>query len=47
LNYGGTPSLFQATVSVPENIGEATLLFLAADRAGNTGQHAITYRVAP
>jgi hypothetical protein len=39
--------MFQATASIPENIGEATLLLFATDQAGNAGQHAITYRIAP
>jgi hypothetical protein len=47
LTYAGKPSLFEGKTSFPEGFFEATLQVLAADRAGNFGQHALTYNKTP
>jgi hypothetical protein len=46
LNYAGRPSLFEAEIT-PEGSGQVKLQILAADQAGNFGQHILSYRVSP
>jgi len=45
LTFSGKPSLFEAKTSAPAGLDEVKLQILAADRAGNFGQHAIVYRI--
>jgi hypothetical protein len=45
LTYSGEPSVFEAKTSPPAGLDETKLQILAADRAGNSGQHAIVYRI--
>jgi len=47
LNYAGKPSLFEGKVSLPAGSDEVKLQILAADQAGNFGQHIVVYRIAP
>lgn len=47
LNYAGKPSLFEGKTFTPEETGEVILQLLAADQAGNFGQHTISYRLSP
>ena len=47
LNFSGRPSQFEGKVNVPDGAGEARLQVVAADQAGNFGQHTLTYRIAP
>jgi len=45
LNYAGKPSLFEGKISLPAGFDEVKLQILAADQAGNFGQHILSYRV--
>jgi hypothetical protein len=47
LNYAGKASLFEGRTALPPGSNEATLQVLAADQAGNFGQHILSFRVAP
>jgi hypothetical protein len=47
LNYAGKASLFEGKTKLPSGLSEARLQVLAADRAGNFGQHVIPYRLVP
>jgi len=47
LNYAGKPSLFEGKAPPPENFDEVKLRILAADQAGNFGQHILSYRLSP
>jgi hypothetical protein len=47
LKYAGSPSLFEGKRPVPENAGEGKLQILAADLAGNFGQHTLLFHMAP
>jgi hypothetical protein len=46
LNYAGKSSHFEAE-STPEGSDPVKLQILAADQAGNFGQHIISYRLNP
>jgi len=43
LTYAGRPSLFEAKISSPTSFNEPKLQILAADQAGNFGQHTISF----
>jgi hypothetical protein len=47
LNYAGKPSLFEGKMLPLEKFDEVKLQVLAADRAGNYGEHILSYRVGP
>jgi len=47
LKYAGSPSLFEGKMPVLGNGEEVRLQIIAADQAGNFGQHTILYRIAP
>jgi hypothetical protein len=46
VTYAGKPSLFEGKTFIPEGTGEVKLQLLAADQAGNFGQHIISYRLS-
>jgi len=41
LTYAGRPSFFEGKISSPAGFNEPKLQILAADQAGNFGQHTI------
>jgi hypothetical protein len=45
LNYAGKPSLFEGKTSLPAGFDEVKLQILAVDRAANSGQHTVVYRI--
>ena len=45
LNYSGKPSLFEGKTFPPAGIDEVKLQILAADQAGNFGQHTLSFRI--
>jgi hypothetical protein len=45
LKYSGTPSVFEGKTSISSDFDEVKLQLIAADQAGNFGQHAIVYRI--
>ena len=47
LKYAGSPSLFAGRTFPPPGMNELKLQILAADRAGNAGQHALSFRMIP
>ena len=47
LNYTGKASLFEGKTTLPSGSSEIKLQVLAADRAGNFGQHIVFFHVAP
>jgi hypothetical protein len=47
LNYAGKASLFEGKTTLPPGSSEVRLRVLAADQAGNFGQHILSFRVAP
>jgi hypothetical protein len=47
LSFGGRPSLFEAKTIPPVGYHELKLQILAADQAGNFGQHIIPLRIFP
>ena len=47
LSYAGKASLFEGKTTLPAGSSEVRLQVLAADQAGNFGQHALSFRVAP
>jgi hypothetical protein len=47
LSFGGRPSLFEGKTIPPAGYHELKLQTLAADQAGNFGQHIIPVRVTP
>jgi hypothetical protein len=47
LTYAGSPSRFEGETSIPERIDVARLQLLAADQAGNFGQHGLLFRISP
>jgi hypothetical protein len=44
LNYAGKASLFEGKTMLPSGFKEAKLRILAADRAGNFGQHLLSFK---
>jgi len=47
LTYAGKPSLFEGGTTVPSGFDEVKLRIVAADLAGNFGQHTIVFPTAP
>jgi hypothetical protein len=47
LSFGGQPSLFEGKTIPPAGYQELKLQILAADQAGNCGQHIIPLRIFP
>jgi hypothetical protein len=47
LNYAGKASLFEGKTTLPSGLSEVRLQVLAADQAGNFGQHILSFRIAP
>jgi len=47
LNFSDKPSLFEGKTIPPTNADVVKLQILAADRAGNFGQHTLDYRISP
>ena len=47
LTYGGQPSLFEGKTTPPPGYQELKLQILAADQAGNSGQHIAPVRIFP
>jgi len=47
LSYGGQPSLFGGKTIPPAGYQEVKLQILAADQAGNFGQHMIPLYIVP
>jgi len=47
MTYAGKASLFEGKTTLPSGSDEVRLQVLAADRAGNFGQHAFVYRINP
>jgi len=47
LTYAGQPTLFQGKTSPPAGFDEVKLQVLAADQAGNFGQHTLSFRMNP
>jgi hypothetical protein len=47
LSYAGQPTLFQGKTSPAAGVDEVKLQILAADQAGNFGQHTLVYRMVP
>jgi hypothetical protein len=47
LNYAGKPSLFGGKTAPPSGFDEVKLQILAADQAGNFGQHVFSYHFGP
>jgi hypothetical protein len=45
LNYAGKASLFEGRTTLPSGLNEVKLQILAADQAGNFGQHVVIYRI--
>jgi hypothetical protein len=43
LNYAGKPSLFEGKTSLPADFDKVNLQILAADQAGNFGQHTLAF----
>jgi len=44
LNYAGKPSLFEARTAPPESSDQMKLRILAADQAGNFGEHILSFK---
>jgi hypothetical protein len=44
LNYAGKASLFEGKTTLPPGSSEAKLQVLAADQAGNFGQHLLSFK---
>jgi hypothetical protein len=44
LNYAGKASLFEGRATLPSGISEVRLQILAADQAGNFGQHILSFQ---
>jgi hypothetical protein len=44
LNYAGKASLFEGKTTLPSGSNEVRLQVLAADRAGNLGQHIVSFK---
>jgi len=47
LKYAGSPSLFEGRTFPPPGMKEVKLQILAADHAGNAGQHALSFHMIP
>ncbi|HVP78514.1 MAG TPA: hypothetical protein VMV04_11520 [Thermodesulfobacteriota bacterium] len=47
MTYAGKASLFEGKTTLPSGLGEVRLQVLAADQAGNFGQHTFLYRINP
>jgi len=47
LTYAGNPSQFAGKATLPEGVNEIKLQILAADQAGNMGQHILAFRISP
>jgi hypothetical protein len=47
LTYAGSPSQFVGKAILPEGVNEIKLQVLAADQAGNMGQHILAFRISP
>jgi len=47
LNYAGKPNLFEGNTTPPSDFDEVKLQILAADPAGNFGQHVFSYHFGP
>ena len=47
LKYAGSPSQFEGKTTLPEGVNEIKLQILAADQAGNMGQHILAFRISP
>jgi hypothetical protein len=45
LTYAGKPSLFEGRTTPPKGFDEVKLQILAADQAGNFGQHTVSLSV--
>jgi hypothetical protein len=43
LNYAGKASFFEGKTTYPSGFSEMKLQILAADRAGNFGQHLLSF----
>jgi hypothetical protein len=44
LNYAGKASLFEGRTALPQGSSEVRLRVLAADQAGNFGQHILSFQ---
>jgi hypothetical protein len=44
LNYAGKASLFEGRTTLPSELSGAKLQVLAADQAGNFGQHILSFQ---
>ena len=44
LKYAGKASLFEGKTTLPSGSSEIKLQILAADRAGNFGQHVLSFK---
>lgn len=44
LNYAGKTSLFEGKTTLPSQLKGVKLQILAADRAGNFGQHVLSFQ---
>jgi hypothetical protein len=47
LRYSGRPSKFEGETTIPEGAHDVRLQILAADQAGNSGQHSLPFRISP
>lgn len=47
LTYSGKPSLFEARISPPKDVDEVKVQIIAADQAGNFGQHTLSFQIIP
>jgi len=47
LNYAGKPNLFEGNTTPPSDFDEVKLQILAADPAGNFGQHTLSFGINP